>query len=438
MEESQIQYSEGEKHFTLKSYYIFKFKIEQVWSIISHPAKALIALGEWVDMIEYTEQNIKQELKFNIPMKFKKNSKLTFRWKSIFDCRLDVKEIVDNDFNKKIFFDSYAFNPFYIKYQIIYNLFWNSIEEHTLLIHEVVCKVNNKLFQNDQEENRKERYIMFKKIEEMLSNDISALWQEESTTLDISINELWTIVTDWRKFREYVPQICHEIYYSGDPQIIGTEMKIITKGKNSNGFTNLRVIESNYNEENKLNNSNESYANINNFNCENKHLDNISNEGGENVYSFNNAVSGFEYLSINNKEDFSEKSPGNSKKQNGDEYNLKNENKFKDIPNKNFNESKESLPRVSNEDILNNESSDGPKSSVCEYEYILECYEGFPKCPLQLLIFTFIKLSDNQSQLVFRHEFKQPVKQYLIRNIGIEKKKILLDFKNSLKDKKLK
>jgi predicted membrane chloride channel (bestrophin family) len=60
MEDSLIQYREEEKFFSLKSYYTFKYKIEQVWKIISHPAKLIFVLGEWVDKIEYIEDNLKK------------------------------------------------------------------------------------------------------------------------------------------------------------------------------------------------------------------------------------------------------------------------------------------------------------------------------------------------------------------------------------------
>lgn len=375
MEESLIQFNQGDKYFTLKSYYIFKFKIEQVWKIISHPAKLLLSLGEWVDKLKYTEDNQIKELIFEEEMKFKKNSILSFRWKSIFQCKHDIKEIIETDFYKKIIFDSYAIYPFFIKYQIIYNLYWDSVEENTLLIHEVVCEENNKLFQNDQEQNIKERYVMFKKIEELLKNDLSALYQEEAIILDININQLWNIVTDWRLLKEYVPDICSEILYQGDPQELGTEMKIINKEKNKNGYTYLRVIEIVKNNQQKIKQ---------NYNNEN--LSQSINEEDE----INNLDGKEEFKAISNKKNISQ-----------------------------------NLPTI----IESNYESN-------QYKYVLESYESFPKCPLQLLIFKFVKLSEDKSLLVFRHEFKQPVKQDLIRKIGIEKKKILLDLKNSINYRK--
>jgi len=400
MEDSLIQYREEEKFFSLKSYYIFEYKIEQVWKIISHPAKLMFVLGEWVDKTEYIEDDLKKDIFFEYPMKFKINSILNFRWKSIFECGFEVKEIVETEFYKKIFFDSYTFYPFQFKYQVIYNLYWNSDEENTLFIHELICEVNNRMFSNDQEQNLRERQVMFNKVEELLYNDLSVMYQEEGIILDINLNELWRIVTDWRIFKEYVPQICLEITYNGDPCRIGTEMKIINYGKNKNGYTKLRVFEIIY-KENKNNNKTSSDF----------HINNSINESLKNTINQNN----------------SEKSERNT-----DEI-----NKVNGSENHEFYKSNKGNNKEPNENSEGNYSKinfkDYDECSIKEYTYVLECYEGVPKCPLQLLIFKFIKVSNDKSLLIFRHEFKQPVKHELIRNIGIEKKKILIDFRQSIK-----
>lgn len=439
MEDSFIQYSEGEKHFTLKSFYIFNYKIDQVWNIISHPAKLLVALGKWVDGLHYEEGDKKQELIFQNPMKFKKHSKLSFRWKSIFQCRLEVKDIVENEFYKRILFDSYALYPFYIKYKIIYNLYWNSVEENTLLIHEVVCEVNNNMFQNDQEQNRKERYIMFKKIEEMLNNDITFLYQEEGIILDLSIDESWNIVTDWRKFKEHVPQICFDISYDGDPHRIGTEMKIINKNKDKMGFTNLRVIECSNIDKNKKLKFNE-FSEIVNFNATEIDLKErckyVSRNKNKNLNSNKNKE---------NQRELTESLFNDKSNRDYFDYRVENRircdilNQIKDSENTDYSDSvdiEEKIDKYSGRNPLNESKKDEGENKVLEYRYVLECYEGVPKCPLQLLIFKFIKLSDDKSLFVFRHEFKQPVRQQLIKNIGIEKKQILIDFKNSINKQK--
>jgi hypothetical protein len=336
-------------------------------------------------------------------MKFKINSILNFQWKSIFECRFEVKEILETEFYKKIFFDSYTFYPFQFKYQVIYNLYWNSDEESTLFIHELICEVNNRMFQNDQEQNLKERQVMFNKVDEMLNNDLSVMYQEEGIILDINLNELWRIVTDWRIFKEYVPQIFLEITYNGDPCRTGTEMKIINYGKNKNGFTNLRIIEI-INKENKNNNKTSSDFHINNNIHESlKNTINQNNsEKSERKKDEINKINGSDNHEFYNSSKGNNKEPNENSKGNYSKINFK----------------------------------DKDECSIKEYTYVLECNDGVPKCPLQLLIFKFKKVSDDKSLLIFIHEFKQPVKHELIRNIGIEKKKILIDFRQSIKNHK--
>jgi len=441
MEESNIVNTEKKKEYSLISNHIFNFKIIYVWQLICHPAKLMSALGEWVDKIEYFESpNNKKELFFDAPMKFKVGSLLNFRFKSIFLCELKILEINENEFCNRIVIGSQVKYPISFKYRIIYNLFWNSVEENTLLIHEIICDdVSTNMFNRDPEENKKERLIMFKKIEEMLSNDIKALHQEESIILDISLDKLFEIVTDWRIFRQYVEQICNEIYYNGDPQKIGSEMKITFGNKNK--YSNLKIIECSYKENNKQN-----YLDFKlNQELKDKLKTKIPNhiQNKWNSSSFE-SIDDLDYKFQKN-ESFEVNLEKNSSKIH--EYPIKENSSIS----QNYFKEKDIL-EISKSDILLSSSINSknleyncdmdikelrnPKilntKHIIEYKYVLECYEGLPRCPLQLLIFKLIKLGDKKSLLIFLHEFKQPVKQELIKKIGIEKKEILFKLKKSL------
>ncbi len=203
-------------------------------------------MENWVDKLEYFEESDKKlELAFDRKMKFKVGSKLNFCWKSIFYCKLETKEIIETEFHKKIYFYTSSIYPIKINYKVIYNLYWNSVDETTVVINELICDKNNKMFKNDQEENNKERFIMFKKIEDILKNDLDSLYQEERIILDINIIKVWKIITDWKIFKNYIPDIYHEIIYYGNPLEIGTEFKIIHKER-KDCFTKFRLVECNY------------------------------------------------------------------------------------------------------------------------------------------------------------------------------------------------
>ncbi len=104
------------------------------------------------------------------------------------------------------------------------------------------------------------------------------------------------------------------------------------------------------------------------------------------------------------------------------------------IENKNNNNSNKNSPvnKIKIDKEINYRNSYIKLNNSTEYKYFLECYDGVPKCPLQLLIFKLVKLCREKSLLIFRHEFKQPVKPNLIKNIEIKKKNILLNLKKSL------
>lgn len=65
-----------------------------------------------------------------------------------------------------------------------------------------------------------------------------------------------------------------------------------------------------------------------------------------------------------------------------------------------------------------------------KWEYNLECVDGKPRVPKQILSFNLMDISDNMTFISFKHEFKQMVKYELMQSISNEKKKILSGLKN--------
>ena len=77
------------------------------------------------------------------------------------------------------------------------------------------------------------------------------------------------------------------------------------------------------------------------------------------------------------------------------------------------------------------------KVEILEYKrtYKLHFYAGVPKSPKQDLIFTFIKLDDDQCLLQFRHEYKQYINMKQISKNKKEKSFILKQLKESIEKK---
>lgn len=74
-----------------------------------------------------------------------------------------------------------------------------------------------------------------------------------------------------------------------------------------------------------------------------------------------------------------------------------------------------------------------------DWEYVLECYDGRPKVPLQELHFKLIHLPElKYTYLQFQHVFKEPLKYEMIESIIKDKKNILSSVRKHLEKEKKK
>jgi hypothetical protein len=60
-----------------------------------------------------------------------------------------------------------------------------------------------------------------------------------------------------------------------------------------------------------------------------------------------------------------------------------------------------------------------------EWKYVLECYEGTPNIPQQILEFKIKKIDENSCFLTFIHSFKTDIQSDFIKSISKQKKEIL-------------
>ena len=66
------------------------------------------------------------------------------------------------------------------------------------------------------------------------------------------------------------------------------------------------------------------------------------------------------------------------------------------------------------------------------WEYLLECYDGIPKPPIQHLSFNLSKIKEDSIFLEFTHTFLSPIDYDILQNISQDKQKILLQLRKSL------
>jgi hypothetical protein len=133
-----------------------------------------------------------------------------------------VNKVISNDNFKFIHQRSIKIEP--SEYHFFMNLFlyWNSIEKETVYVKELyICKnlfslLKLQLYQSCERER-------LKLMDDLMRQDET---QEESIMLDVDMEKLWYIITDWREFIKYVPMIGKSVEYYDEPRSIGTKFDV--------------------------------------------------------------------------------------------------------------------------------------------------------------------------------------------------------------------
>jgi len=227
--------------FTLPFSYLFMYHIESVWKIITTIETFLNIFCDEIDSFEFMKGN-----------SFSKGSEFSYRWKCMLYVNMKIEELENQENYKMITFFCHNINPIDLEFRIVYHFYWNSVEETTFFIHEMICDDPDSLLIHDNQNKEIER-ILCKRIDKMLFEKNQNIKQSESLILNLNLEKTWSIITDWRIFKLFVPNIAEEIEYKGDPLKVNTEFMI--KNKSNNNFNNLKVIKVEFpNKDNKMKN----------------------------------------------------------------------------------------------------------------------------------------------------------------------------------------
>lgn len=211
--------------------YIFKDDIERIWKIFTTKETFLKIFGEEMDSFKYkVGDSINQGTEF------------CYRWKDMLYIDMKIEQTIEKDNYKMIKFYGHRVFPIDLKFRVAFHFYWNTVEESTFYIHEVICEDPESILIYNFQNNEEERLIMCKRVEKMLFDDYKSLNQTESILININLKKVWNIVTDWRIFKLFVPNIAEQVEYFGDPKKSNTEMKISNQTKNN--YNKLRIVKS--------------------------------------------------------------------------------------------------------------------------------------------------------------------------------------------------
>ena len=178
-------------------------------------------------------KDVISKLKFSKGERFDaENSEYTAIWKNYYEIKMVVENV-----KKDQFFRTYTNRTLYIdkiptKIALIYNFYWNSIDEKTIFIMEFAYEDEffGDLFKN--EFNMQDKIKICSNVEKYLNSIVKGLENSSSTIVNSSFDNIWKNISNPKSlfnilFKEFIT-ICNDEQISLD-----TEILIYAKSSNS-------------------------------------------------------------------------------------------------------------------------------------------------------------------------------------------------------------
>jgi len=198
------------------SYYVFRDHIERVWECLKSPEITCEALRPTVEAITVLKGSDYSEV----------GTVVQFWWKDIMFSVFEVKEVINTKNYKMIRHFSTKLEPHTFKYTYISHLYWNTHDQTTLFKTELIFEDLDALKVMDLTISKQQKLDFCTGFENHMAKKLEDLFQFESILINIDIEALWQVITDWSLFQKLVPFIGEEIKHEGNPLQIGSKIHI--------------------------------------------------------------------------------------------------------------------------------------------------------------------------------------------------------------------
>jgi ribosome-associated toxin RatA of RatAB toxin-antitoxin module len=204
-------------------YYVFKDHIDRVWDCFKSPEIYVEALKQQANTMTITKGSDYSEV----------GTTVEFNWKNEIFNVFEVKEVINTKNYKMNKLYSTKLEPLDFKYTYINHFYWNTHDQTTLYKNELIFENFDALKIIDFKFNKQEKFNLCKYIESYLSQKLDDLFQYESILINVDLDTLWQVVTDWRLFQRHVPFIAEEINIQGNPTDVGAVINVRHNAKNN-------------------------------------------------------------------------------------------------------------------------------------------------------------------------------------------------------------
>lgn len=225
-----------------KFQYRFKDHIERVWKFLKDFSKTFKIYQDLRSQEIFTKGN----------SSFEVDSEFTFVWKNKDTCNFNVFNVVDSPEKKLLHFKIFKKEKD-LRIEYILNLYEVTIDKSTLFVWDCIYEEPGVWKTSEEiEQAKSEKIEIIRRFVNLLRINVENLNQIESILLNHSIEKVWNIVSNWKKFHKLVPNISTEIDFIGKPEAIDSIIILKWGHEDSHVSCRLKVQEKKYDASGKI------------------------------------------------------------------------------------------------------------------------------------------------------------------------------------------
>jgi hypothetical protein len=137
----------------------------------------------------------------------------TFLWKNSHTAKFRCEEVIDEENIKILQLYFYDIEPNEFRYKVYYKFSRSTCDEYTYFYLDSVFNNLQALSFYQISFSSNDMKKLFKHIDDYIIRNNEKHEQVESIILDISLSDLWKVITDWKIFKKHVPIIADSIEY---------------------------------------------------------------------------------------------------------------------------------------------------------------------------------------------------------------------------------
>lgn len=192
----------------------FRSNAKLVWKTI----KNLSITNEMISSFFYASKPVFQ----NGNVTYEQGADFHFNYRKMLTIHFRCVEVIEKENHYSITWKNYKTEPDTPGYDFRYNLFLKT-KDSCILVLDLVFEKDKFIMSKEEEEiSLKERYVMFDRIDSLILAQNKNKKQTETIEIKAKVKQVFSLISDLKKFQRKVPIICDEVEMEDDKLKLGT------------------------------------------------------------------------------------------------------------------------------------------------------------------------------------------------------------------------